>query len=478
MLSSLLAVMVMPVTGFAQSQERSGVLLASEGDVFRVIDGAAGQTREPLSAGSAIFEGDRIETDTGAQAQIMMLDQSVVSLGESTLARIDSYRFAGGAGGSVAAGGKFNLNIDRGNFRILTGRLGQQDDAVTVNIKSAQVDINQGELTGQVGAEASNVVLLSGMASVGTSAGKQELNRSGWGLDIGKGGELKNLRKFKRKLRLLAKKKRQQRRRQRRQGFDAVVLGALSSRDDSGDEFLPTKINTDGTAGGGLIAGQNDQGQNDQGQNGQGQDGQEGFAPESFAQQGFAGGTSASPGSISGQGSSTNDNQFGFTTSASTFSEGVDTTQAVQVGSVTSLGKNADKLTYSITGDDSNLFSISSDGVIYLKQGAVPDFESNPTYSINVRGTKPSGKSKTKTVTFGVTDANDAPTAVTLSNNILPDKLVYNTVEVTSDYLLNNTRVNNNGEGWDRYHDESRTEYIDSPIYYPGPQKTYIHQTI
>ena len=76
-----------------------------------------------------------------------------------------------------------------------------------------------------------------------------------------------------------------------------------------------------------------------------------------------------------------------------------------------------DKLTYTLSGDDSELFTIDTDanitdqvvGQIRLVDGIKLDYDTKSTYTINVRATDPSGAYDEITVTIEVVNVDEAP---------------------------------------------------------------------
>jgi hypothetical protein len=92
----------------------------------------------------------------------------------------------------------------------------------------------------------------------------------------------------------------------------------------------------------------------------------------------------------------------------------------------TATATDASAVTYSLSGDDAALLNIdASTGVVTLKNSA--DFETKSSYSFTVTATDALGNASTpQSVTVGVTNVNEAPTAVTFSNTVT--ELTENTV--------------------------------------------------
>ena len=78
---------------------------------------------------------------------------------------------------------------------------------------------------------------------------------------------------------------------------------------------------------------------------------------------------------------------------------------------VTATDANAgDTLTYALSGDDAESFSIDASGQISVGADTALDFESKAGYTVTVTATDPSGASDSITVNISVTDVNEAPT--------------------------------------------------------------------
>ena len=79
---------------FAQEAQSSGVLMASNGDVFRVTTSEDGnEVLVAINPGDSIFSGDEIRTADDAEVQVMMRDQSVFSMGSQSSLQINQFNF-------------------------------------------------------------------------------------------------------------------------------------------------------------------------------------------------------------------------------------------------------------------------------------------------------------------------------------------------------------------------------------------------
>ncbi|WP_407681166.1 MULTISPECIES: putative Ig domain-containing protein [Pseudanabaena] len=101
-----------------------------------------------------------------------------------------------------------------------------------------------------------------------------------------------------------------------------------------------------------------------------------------------------------------------------------------EVGSFSSIDPDTgNSFTYSLVngiGDiNNNLFTIENGK---LKLNFSPDFESKSSYSIRVKTTDQGGLSFEKALIISITDVNEAPTALVLSNNTTPENVTANTL--------------------------------------------------
>lgn len=435
---------IFPAVSYAQDKPRSGLLLVSQGDITRITDGGS---EERISPGVAVHEGDQIQTSFDGQAQIMMLDRSVLFLGNNASAYIERFNYSNDPNESA-----FSVDIERGSFRVVTGQIGRQEDAVKVNIKSAIVDVNNGELSGHVEPEFANVVLLSGQAKVETIGGDLSLKRSGWGIEIDANGLLKEMKKFEAESLVNDKP---QNASLNNSDFDLYLLGALSKRGEAEEEDADYSFEIEST-------------KQNFGQSAKNEAIKISSNPIEAVQV---------PEPVS-QESSTEDNYFGLNITADPIAENIDTSQQVQVGSISVLGKNNEGASFSLVSSDSNLFTVSSGGLIYLAQNADLNFETDNEYEIEVQGSNSSGDSATQTVKISLTDTNQLASAVSLTNSVVPDVLIYDMVEVTSGNILDNPELANNAQGWRRYLNGSNLDYIEGDEFWASDGYSHVYQTV
>ncbi|MBB3979399.1 Ca2+-binding RTX toxin-like protein [Rhizobium azooxidifex] len=95
------------------------------------------------------------------------------------------------------------------------------------------------------------------------------------------------------------------------------------------------------------------------------------------------------------------------------------------IGTLSGLDPEGGAVTYSLYSSAGSMFSIEGN---QLKLNGTLDFESESSYEIIVRAKDAGGNVTDKTFTIGVTNANEAPTAVTLSKVLVPQSAEAGTV--------------------------------------------------
>jgi Ca2+-binding RTX toxin-like protein len=78
-----------------------------------------------------------------------------------------------------------------------------------------------------------------------------------------------------------------------------------------------------------------------------------------------------------------------------------------------------DTAAFSLSGDDR--FELDNEGNLKLKQGISLDFEENPSIQVTVTATDSGGLTRLQTFTIRVTNVNEPPTAIQLSNNTVAE---------------------------------------------------------
>ena len=177
---------------WGQDAPSSGVLMASSGDVFRVtINPDGGEVLTPITPGDPVFSGDEIRTSDGAEVQVMMRDQSVFSMGSQSSLQINQFNFTPDGNDN-----RFDLKINTGDVKILSGRIGAADNKLTVNIADAVVNLSGGEVAASSNGAKTDLVLLSGRANIRRNQISREIFKSGWGITLDENGDISTPEKF------------------------------------------------------------------------------------------------------------------------------------------------------------------------------------------------------------------------------------------------------------------------------------------
>ena len=105
----------------AAARPEAGHVIALSG---RVVASADHQPERVLALRSPVFVGDHIQTAPGARAQLFLLDDTTLSLGENSHMVIDEYVFTGQPQEDLSS-----LRFLRGVIRNVTGRITEANPA-------------------------------------------------------------------------------------------------------------------------------------------------------------------------------------------------------------------------------------------------------------------------------------------------------------------------------------------------------------
>ena len=129
-LKSLLSILIllMFTQSYGFSKEFIGVISAGIGDITN-------QNDEKLSTGSKIFYGDTIIVKEKSNAQILLLDETALTVGEKSELTIDDFVYD-----PKTKVGKIVSNIKLGTVRIITGEISKQNpDNLNVKIPTGSI---------------------------------------------------------------------------------------------------------------------------------------------------------------------------------------------------------------------------------------------------------------------------------------------------------------------------------------------------
>lgn len=182
------------------SLERVGVVAAAHGLVELQMPGQAGRV---ASSGQPVFIGDQVKTDTAGQLQILLLDETVFTIGPNSSITIDKFVYD-----PQSHDGWINASIVKGVFRYVSGKIAaKRSDRVSINLPEAVVGFRGTIVGGSVDANGQGLVALLGPGNhndAGVKNGSfsiegrehghhgehRDVNRTGFGVTVGTNGEL------------------------------------------------------------------------------------------------------------------------------------------------------------------------------------------------------------------------------------------------------------------------------------------------
>jgi hypothetical protein len=140
-----------------------------------------------IGSGDPIYQGDQIATGPGGRLQLMLLDQTIITLGENARMTIDDISF-----GPTAADGKISVGVEQGAFRFISGQVAQaKPENVNIRIPMGTIGIRGTIVGGIVTPNSTLVALLGpggqtnssaarGAIAVTTPGGSVDITRTGF----------------------------------------------------------------------------------------------------------------------------------------------------------------------------------------------------------------------------------------------------------------------------------------------------------
>tara|TARA_X000000368_G_C22995514_1_gene696440 strand:- start:185 stop:760 length:576 start_codon:yes stop_codon:yes gene_type:complete len=133
------------------ANEFIGVIAAGVGDILN-------QKNEKLSTGSKIYFGDTIITKAKSNVQILLLDETALTLGEKSEVTIDEFIYD-----PQSKIGKIVSNIKIGTVKIITGEISKKNpDNLEVNIPTGSVGARGTEFVVVTESDEKSTVVLLG----------------------------------------------------------------------------------------------------------------------------------------------------------------------------------------------------------------------------------------------------------------------------------------------------------------------------
>ena len=179
-LLSLLSAMLVSVSAVAA--EFIGVAAALRGDVIRVATADGGGDVGPVFSGSRIFLGDEIEVTSGGRMQIMLLDETVFTLGSGAKLTIDEFVYD-----PASQSGAMSTQITKGAFRFVSGKLAKSSpEAMKVRLPSASLSIRGTQVAGIIDEDGRGRIVLVGPGpnAVGAALGSITVSNAFGSVDL------------------------------------------------------------------------------------------------------------------------------------------------------------------------------------------------------------------------------------------------------------------------------------------------------
>ena len=185
-----------------QTFERIGVVAAALGKVELKTPGQAGRIAE---SGQPVFVGDEVTTDEKGHLQILLLDETVFTIGPNSAITIDRFVYD-----PQTRGGEIKASVAKGVFRYVSGKIAVKNpNNVTVKLPTATLGFRGTIVGGSVGADGQGLVGLLGPGGnndAGAQTGSftieglggetEDVNRTGFGVGIGENGNLSDVFQF------------------------------------------------------------------------------------------------------------------------------------------------------------------------------------------------------------------------------------------------------------------------------------------
>ena len=136
---------------YAFSKDFIGVISAGIGEITN-------QDSEKLTTGSKIYFGDTIIVKEQSNAQILLLDETAITVGEKSELTIDDFVYD-----PKSKVGKIVSNIKVGTVRIITGEISKQNpDNLEVNVPSGTIGARGTEFAVVTESDQKSTVVLLG----------------------------------------------------------------------------------------------------------------------------------------------------------------------------------------------------------------------------------------------------------------------------------------------------------------------------
>ena len=160
---------------------QAGVAAAVRGDVKALA--ASDAALHALKSGDKVFMGDKIETGTDGQLQVLLLDQTVFTLGPLSAVQVDEFVYD-----PKTDDGKVKASMLKGIFRVVSGKIAhKRSENMSVNLPAGSIGFRGTNVAGIIDGQKSLIVLL-GPVGVGRIYVSNVVNGEVVGVDIDAAG--------------------------------------------------------------------------------------------------------------------------------------------------------------------------------------------------------------------------------------------------------------------------------------------------
>ena len=133
---------------------QAGVAAAVKGDVKATTPPET--AAHVLKSGDKVFMGDTIETGADGHLQVMLLDQTVFTLGPSSTIKVDEFMYD-----PSSDDGKVKASVLKGIFRVMSGKVAhKKPENMSVELPAGAIGFRGTNVAGIIDGSKSTVVLL------------------------------------------------------------------------------------------------------------------------------------------------------------------------------------------------------------------------------------------------------------------------------------------------------------------------------
>jgi len=173
-----------------------GVTAALKGEVLRLASTEPSASIGALSSGEKIFLGDDIKVGETGRLQVLLVDETVFTLGAGAEMTIDKFVYDPNQTNELAA------NIKKGAFRFVSGKVAKAGkDAMKVSVPGATIAVRGTQVAGQASEDGESEIYLLGPSgnsfgatpgaiAVFSDAGEIIIDRPGFAINVSTAGDL------------------------------------------------------------------------------------------------------------------------------------------------------------------------------------------------------------------------------------------------------------------------------------------------